>query len=461
MSIKKMIDDKIDSVVDPAYASRHLLENVPKYAIPKKSMLPRTAYDLVHDELMLDGNARLNLATFVTTWMEAEARTLMSETCDKNIIDKDEYPQTAELEQRCIRMLAKLWHAPNPMDTIGTSTTGSSEACMLAGLAFKWRWRQARQKAGLSTDKPNLVAGINVQVCWKKFCLYWDIEFREAPMEKDSYALTAEKIKPLCDENTIGVIGILGSTFTGEYEPIKAIHDELEKINKKNKWDIPMHIDGASGGLVAPFIQSDLLWDFQLPLVKSINVSGHKYGLVYPGVGWVVWRKKADLPEELIFNVNYLGGQMPTFSINFSRPGNQVIAQYYNFIRLGLEGYARIHSASQAVAKHIASALKKMKIFDIIHGGDDLPVICWKIKPDLKLSYDVFSLSDRLRMHGWQVPAYTMPSNLEDISVMRIVVREGMSMELANMLIDNLQEALDHFEQIGKSNEHEAAFNHS
>lgn len=446
--VKKNLSNE---TITPIYASRSLKEPVPKYALPKAEMSPREAYDLIHDQLMLDGNARLNLATFVTTWMEPEAEQLMTETFDKNMIDKDEYPQTAEIEQRCVKMLADLWHAPDAHNTIGCSTTGSSEACMLAGLALKWQWRKRRQAKGLPTDKPNLVMGINVQICWEKFCRYWDIEMRLAPMEKDSYTLTPEKMRTLCDENTIGVIGILGSTFTGEYEPIKAIHDALVKINKAHGWEIPLHIDGASGAMVAPFLQPKLKWDFQLPLVKSINTSGHKYGLVYPGVGWVVWREKADLPEELVFNVNYLGGQMPTFALNFSRPGNQVIAQYYNFIRLGKSGYKRIHQTCQDVALHLSRSLEQMGIFEILHNGHTLPVLSWKLKDNAGVNFTVFDLSERLRMTGWQVPAYTLPDHLTDTAIMRVVVKEGLSLELANLLLRDIENCIAHFGQINTS----------
>lgn len=444
MTAKRKVPD-IESDIIPVYGSRSLEQPVPKYEIPEQEMSPRQAYDLVHDQLMLDGNARLNLATFVTTWMEPEARQLMTETFDKNMIDKDEYPQTAEIENRCVTMLAQLWHAPKPRETIGCSTTGSSEACMLAGMAMKWRWRKRMQSRGKPIDKPNLVMGINVQICWEKFARYWDIEMRLAPMEPGRYTLDAEKTRGLCDENTIGVIAILGSTFTGEYEPIKAIHDELVKLNKRHDWAIPLHIDAASGGMLAPFLQPNLVWDFRLPLVQSINTSGHKYGLVYPGVGWAVWRDKSALPEDLIFKVNYLGGEMPTFALNFSRPGNQVVAQYYNFLRLGKDGYQRIHQACQDVAIHLSKSLQAMGIFEMLHSGDTLPVISWRIKPDIKVNFSVFDLSDRLRMNGWQVPAYTLPENCTDMAIMRIVVKEGLSLELANMLLKDIQRALDYF----------------
>jgi len=432
-----------DELLSPTYGSRDFKTPVAKNSLPQKEMAAQHAYDLIHDLLMLDGNSRLNLATFVSTWMEPEAARLMAETLDKNMIDKDEYPQTAEIEKRCVSMLAKLWHCQQAESTLGCSTTGSSEAAMLAGLALKWAWRKRREEQGLSTAKPNLVMGINVQVCWEKFCRYWDIEMRQAPMKPGKYTLQADEAEALCDENTIGVIAILGSTFTGEYEPIEAIHRKIAALNKRTGWQIPLHIDAASGGFIAPFLQPKLKWDFRLPWVKSINASGHKYGLVYPGVGWVVWRDKEELPQELIFDVNYLGGTMPTFALNFSRPGSQVIAQYYNFLRLGFEGYQRIHSLSQQVAQMLASGIKALDIFEIIADGRDIPVVCWKMKKPM--NFNLYDFSERLRVNGWLVPAYSLPNDCQDTVVMRVVVKEGFSLEMVNLLLNNMREALSYF----------------
>ena len=313
-------------------------QHIPRHEISEGELPPDVAYQIIHDELMLDGNARLNLATFVTTWMEPQAEKLMAECFDKNMIDKDEYPQTAELEMRCVNILSRLWNAPDADEATGCSTTGSSEAAMLGGLALKRRWQQRREAEGKPADKPNIVMGINVQVCWEKFANYWDVEMRLVPMEGDRFTLSAEEAVKLCDENTIGVVAILGSTFDGAYEPIEEICAALDELQEETGLDVPVHVDGASGAFVAPFIDPDLRWDFRLPRVASINASGHKYGLVYPGVGWIVWRDAEALPEDLIFWVNYLGDNMPTFALNFSRPGAQVVAQYYNFLRLGFDG---------------------------------------------------------------------------------------------------------------------------
>jgi glutamate decarboxylase len=433
--------------INPVYV-RELHLRVPRNRIPEHGMLPDTALQAVRDELILDGNARLNLATFVTTWMEPQARQLMAECFDKNMIDKDEYPQTAELERRCVNILASLWHAPSAqagssgrdaLTGVGCSTTGSSEACMLGGMALLWRWRARRKGAGAEAAAPNLVMGANVQVCWDKFCRYWQVEPRMVPMEPGRLHLTGPEAAARCDENTIGVVAVLGSTMDGSYEPVLEICRDLDRLQQERGLDIPVHVDGASGGFIAPFLHPDLEWDFRVPRVASINTSGHKYGLVYPGVGWVVWRDAAALPEDLIFRVNYLGGQMPTFALNFSRPGGQVAAQYYNFLRLGFEGYRGVQQACQDVARHLSSQIAEMGPFELLTDGSQLPVFAFKLRDPAASGYTVFDLSERLRERGWLVPAYTFPQNMQDTAVIRIVVRNGFSMDLANTLLEDLR----------------------
>jgi len=430
-------------LVRPMYARYSLLGPSPRHSIPDEGMSPGTAYNLIHDELIGDGSSRFNLATFCSTWMEPEAHKLMAETFDKNMIDKDEYPQTAELEMRCVRMLAELWHAPQPESTIGTSTIGSSEACMLGGLALKWAWREKMRKLGKATDKPNLVMGSNTQVCWHKFTRYWDVEQRDVPLEAAEQVTDPERAAAACDENTIGVVAVLGSTFTGDYENVVALSAALDRLQEKTGLDIPIHVDGASGGFVAPFLQPNLVWDFQLPRVKSINTSGHKYGLVYPGVGWIVWREAGDLHPDLVFKVDYLGGSMPTLAINFSRPASQIVAQYYNLIRLGRAGYREIHQACQEVAVDLAAKIGAMGPFEMLSTGRDLPVLAWKLKQ--QTNWSLYDLSDRLRDRGWQVPTYKMPANREDVVIQRIVVRNGFTHDLAGMLLRDIERHLDWF----------------
>jgi len=404
---------------------------------------PDIAYQLVHDELLLDGNAQLNLATFVTTWMEPQASRLMAECSNKNMIDKDEYPQTAELESRCVRILADLWHAPDAATAIGCSTTGSSEACMLAGMALKRRWSN-RQGPG-STARPNLVMGINVQVCWDKFCNYWEVEPRFVPMEGDRFHLTAAEVASRCDENTIGVVAIFGSTFDGSFEPVADIARTLDDLEARTGLAVPLHVDGASGAMIAPFLDPELQWDFVLDRVVSINTSGHKYGLVYPGVGWVVWRDRDALPEELVFRVNYLGGEMPTFALNFSRPGAQVVAQYYTFLRLGREGFRAVQQATRDVATGLAASVAGLGPFRVLTKGDELPVFAFTTTEDARFS--VFDLSRRLRERGWLVPAYTFPENREDLAVLRVVCRNGFTHDLASMFLRDLKVALPELNQ--------------
>ena len=436
------------STLVPTYAARGLEQEVPKFELPQQSMLPASAYQIIHDELRLDGYSMLNLATFVTTWMDDEAEKLMAHSLDKNMVDRDEYPQTAQIEQRCIKMVAELWNAPDHENAVGTSTIGSSEACMLGGMGMKWRWRNRRKAEGKSIEKPNLIMGANVQVCWHKFCRYWDVEPREVTAEGDRFTLSAEEAVKLVDENTIGVVGIMGSTFDGRYEPIEELSNALDAHEKKTGLDIPIHVDGASGGFVAPFLQPEIKWDFRLPRVKSINASGHKYGLVYPGVGWVIFREPADLPEDLVFHVKYLGGDMLDLSINFSRPGNRIIGQYYNFLRLGKDGYRKVHQASQDVAKSLSSRIGDLKPFDLITDGSDIPVFCWKMNDDYAktASYTLYDVAQKLRERGWLVPAYPMPKNRSDLVVQRVVVKEDFSLDMADNLFIELERVIEHFE---------------
>ena len=435
---------------DDVFASDDLGSVLPKKHFPMHEHDAKRIYQAVHDELLLDGNSRQNLATFCQTWVEPEVHQLLDECIDKTMIDKDEYPQTAEIENRCVAMLADLWNAPDIGNAIGCSTTGSSEAAMLGGMAMKWRWRARRRAMGKPSDKPNMICG-PVQVCWHKFARYWDIELREIPMERDRLLMSPDEVIKRCDENTIGVVPTLGVTFNGCYEPVKAVSDALDKLQKENGLDIPIHVDGASGGFLAPFCAPSLEWDFRLPRVKSINTSGHKFGLAPLGCGWVVWREKTDLPEDLIFNVNYLGGNMPTLALNFSRPGGQVIAQYFNFLRLGREGYTKVHSACYATARFLAGEIAALGPFDMLFSGDPaegIPALCWSIKPGKDPGYSLYDLADRLRVRGWQVPAYSMPANRGDLVVQRILVRLGVSRDLASLLIGDIKAAIQYLSRM-------------
>jgi glutamate decarboxylase len=430
---------------DDIFASSDLSVSMPKFKFPGTESDPRHSFRVVADELMLDGNSRQNLATFCQTWFEPEVHALMDLTIDKNMIDKDEYPQTAELEARCVHMLADLWNSPDAANTLGTSTTGSSEAAMLGGMALLWNWRARQKAAGKPIDKPNLVTG-PVQVCWHKFTRYWDVEHREIPMEGDRLIMNAEEVLKRVDENTIGVVPTLGVTFTCDFEPVKEVSDALDKLEKETGLSIPIHVDGASGGFLAPFVFPDLEWDFRLPRVKSINTSGHKFGLAPLGVGWVIWRDKEDLPEDLIFYVNYLGGNMPTFALNFSRPGGQIAAQYYNFLRLGREGYRKIHTACYETAQYLADAISEMGPFDILYNGrGGLPALAWKLKEGVDHGFTLFDLADRLRTRGWLVPAYTLPPDREELAIQRILVKHGFSRDMANLLLADYQDSIDHF----------------
>ena len=432
--------------VNPLF-SRAGEQAVPKNRLPEQSMLASTAYQIVRDELLLDGTARFNLATFVTTWMEDEADRLYVEAADKNVIDKDEYPQLAELEARCVRIIADLWHAPDGAGTVGTSTIGSSEACLLGGLALKRRWQQRRHAQGRPAERPNIVFGRNVQVVWEKFAEYFEVEPRFVPLEGELLHLTPERALPYVDENTIAVVAIMGSTLDGSYEPVAEICAALDEYERRTGVSVPVHVDAASGGFVTPFLAPDLLWDFRLERVVSINASGHKYGLVYPGVGWVVWRRQEDLPEELVFSVDYLGGEMPTFALNFSRPGAQVVLQYYQFLRLGREGYRRVQETSRDVALHLSHTIGGMGPFELVSEGRELPVVAFKLR-ESTVKYTAYDLSRKLREHGWLVPAYALPPDRQDVVLLRIVVRNGFSFDLADLFLADLERAVAWFDRL-------------
>jgi glutamate decarboxylase len=455
-----------EQLADCVFVGRDMTRPVPKYRFPRNETLPREAFQVVSDELILDGNARQNLATFCQTWAEPELLALMALSVEKNMIDKDEYPQTAEIERRCVHMLADLWHAPDGANTVGASAIGSSEACMLAGMAAKWRWRARRRAAGQPTDKPNMVCG-PVQVVWHKFARYWDIEMREVPMSHTRYGMDPASMLERVDENTIMVVPTLGVTYTGSYEPVEAMSRALDQLQADTGLDIDIHVDGASGAFLAPFCAPDLLFDFRLPRVKSISASGHKFGLAPLGVGWVVWRDRQELPDDLVFHVNYLGGDMPVFQINFSRPAGQIIAQYYNFLRLGYEGYKRVHQASYEIGQYLAAEIVKLGPFELLCDSDPatgIPTVTWRIREGENPGYTLFDLADRLRARGWQVPAYTLTGTAADIPVQRILVRLGVSHDIASLLLDDLRSALAHFSRhpitVPISKEESSTFNH-
>lgn len=416
--------------------------DIPKYAMRKESLDPDVAYRFIKNELLDEGNARLNLATFCSTFMEDQAIRLMSETLEKNAIDKSEYPSTIELENRCVNIIADLWHSPRE-GFIGTSTVGSSEACILAGLAMKFRWRKQAKGLGLdiTVHKPNLVISAGYQVCWEKFCVYWDVELRSIPISQENLSLDVDAAMAAVDQYTIGIVGILGQTYTGKFDDIRLLDNAVEQYNGHSEYKVRIHVDAASGGLFAPFIHPDLEWDFCLENVVSINTSGHKYGLVYPGIGWVVWRDKAYLPEELVFNVSYLGGTMPTMAINFSRSASQIVGQYYNFLRLGFDGYCKIHRHTQQIATYLADSLKKTGLFTMLNSGETIPVLCFTMRQD-KAAWNLYDLSGELEKKGWQIPVYPLPEHASELVVCRIVCRSDLSLNLAERLMEDMQMAI-------------------
>ncbi len=420
---------------------------LPKEELNDFVVPPAHAAHLIDTFLISEGSARQNLATFCQTYMDPEAKTLIANSLSKNSIDKTEYPQTAEIEERCINILAKLWNAPGA-DFIGTSTIGSSEACQLAGMAMKVRWEEYAKKkkmpfGGCTEKTPNLIISSAYQVCWEKFSTFWDVELREVPLTEDSLTLDVSAAIDAIDEYTIGIVPILGVTYTGSYDDIERLDAAVEEYNKSAEHKIPIHVDGASGAMFAPFTNKHLKWDFRLKNVVSISTSGHKYGLVYPGIGWVVWKEKSFVPKKLSFDVSYLGGSLTTLGVNFSRSASQIIAQYYVFFRYGFSGMQEIHLKTSQVAQMICERLKKYDLFDFYNEGTELPILCYKLKDNADVGWTLYDLSDRLMMKGWQVPTYPLPSCLEEKIVQRIVCRADFSHSMANQLVDTFDEAIE------------------
>jgi glutamate decarboxylase len=437
-----------DTGYSDRYGTKILRHTPPDSKMPAHGMPPVDAMRLLGEDLVLDGIPMRNLATFVTTWMEPEAQRVIAENLHRNYIDHAEYPQTAEIEQRCIRMIADLFNAPG--ETTGTRTQGSSEAIMLGALSLKWKWRKRREEAGASTERPNLIFGGDVHVVWEKFCRYFDVEPRIIPLQPDKLTIGPEDVEPHLDENTIGVAAVLGTTFTGHADDIEGINQMLLGVKEAKGLDIPLHVDAASGGFVWPFLYPETRWDFRLEQVRSINVSGHKYGLVYPGIGWLVFRETADLPEDLVFYENYLGKRDATFTLNFSTGAAMVLAQYYNFIRYGREGYAEIIGTMQHNAALLARRVEHGDDFELVgpHGDDQLPLVAFRLREGR--NYDEFDLASQLAAErGWMVPAYTLPPKADHVTVLRVLCKETLGQPLIEALHEDVLQALATLNQKG------------
>ncbi|MFI4989987.1 MAG: glutamate decarboxylase [Solirubrobacterales bacterium] len=437
-----------EETVSPTYAARSFSHEIPKYRLPAQGMSADAAYQLVHDELNLDGNPALNLASFVTSWMEPQADRLAAETLAKNLIDEDEYPQTEVIHRRVVSMIGRLFHAPAGAQSTGTATIGSSEAIMLAMLAHKRAWQLRRTAEGKPADRPNMVMGADVHTCWEKFTRYFEVEQRLVPLEEGRYTIGAEQVQPLLDERTIAVAGVLGTTFTGQMDDLASIDKLLGQVESEQGWRIPLHVDAASGGFLTPFSEPDLAWDFRLPHVRSINVSNHKFGLVYPGMGTVVFREASDLPEDLVFHINYLGGDMPNYSLNFSRPSNSVLLQYFAFLRLGREGYSQIVAGVLGNAGALAERLSAIDGLQLFNDPKRFPIVVVRAEDPERIPLPL--ISQRLRERGWIVPAYTLPPNAEHIDVLRMVVKENFSRDMVELLAHDVHGAI-HIAEHGRS----------
>jgi glutamate decarboxylase len=435
------------------FGNRFAIEEVPTSSFPTGGMSAVDAMRLVGEDLALEGDPARNLATFVTTWMEPEAQRVIAANLHRNFIDHAEYPRTAEIEQRCIRMLADLFHAPG--ETTGARTQGSSEAIMLGALSLKWNWRKRRESAGASTSSPNLVFGGDVHVVWEKFCRYFDVEPRIVPLKPGKYTIGPEDVAPHVDENTIGVAAVLGTTFTGHKDDVVGIDQLLVRLKQERGIDVPLHVDAASGGFVWPFLYPDSPWDFRLEQVRSINVSGHKFGLVYPGIGWLIFRERSDLAPELVFEENYLGKTDATFTLNFSTGSAMVLAQYYNLVRYGRHGYTYVMRNMQLNAHVLAEKLQAMGRFELIGADEEqLPLVAFRLAEPQ--AYDEFDIAWQLSAErGWMVPAYTLPPDAQDVTIMRALVKQTLSREHVDTLARDIEEACATLDKKGGVHESE------
>lgn len=411
-------------------------------AFPKGGIDARSAKTMLQTEMMLDGDPNKNLATFVTTYMEPEAREVITENLHRNYIDHAEYPRTAEISKRCVRMIHNLFNGPGEPDMPGTATVGSSEAVMLGGLAMKWRWKERRKAAGQSDAKPNLVYGGDVHVVWDKFCRYFDVEPRKVDIPVGKTTVGVDELGPQIDENTIGIVGVVGTTFTGECDDVIALDAHLQELKNEKGLEVPMHIDAASGGFVFPFSHPDFKWDFRLESVKSINTSGHKFGLVYPGVGWLILRDDEQIPEDIIFYEDYLGEKDSTFTLNFSCSASFVLAQYYMFLREGFEGYSSIVRAMTANRDALSDRLAQIDALTILTSERPiLPLMICKVNDDEGFT-GTDLVGELARRNGWLVPAYKMPPKNDQQQILRMLIKLNQTRELSDALADDFEDSV-------------------
>ncbi|MEG0252585.1 MAG: glutamate decarboxylase [Muribaculaceae bacterium] len=436
---------------DEVYGSKTMTNPAPFDKIPINSMPPEVAYQIVKDETFAQTQPRLNLATFVTTYMDSYATKLMNEAININYIDETEYPRIAVMNAKCINMVANLWNSPEKAQwKTGALAIGSSEACMLGGIAAWLRWRNRRKVAGKTFDKPNFVISAGFQVVWEKFATLWQIEMRQVPLTLDNPTLNPQQALDMCDENTICIVPIEGVTWTGLNDDVEALDAALDAYNAKTGYEICIHVDAATGGFILPFINPNTKWDFRLKWVLSISTSGHKFGLVYPGLGWVVWKDKKYLPDGMSFSVNYLGAEISQVGLNFSRPASQILGQYYQFLRLGFEGYKAVQSDSMKIAKHVHGEINKMIPFKTYSDEIPNPLFIWYIKAEYQKTakWTLYDMQYKLQQSGWMVPAYSMPENIQDMVVMRIVFKQGFSRDMADLLLADIKNAIIEFEAL-------------
>ena len=439
------------NVTTPIYGSDKIIEPLPKDRMPENPTDPKIVYEMLKGVTEAQIQPRLNLATFVTTFMGEYGTRLMNEAIDINFIDQTEYPRIAVMSAKCVNIMANLWNTPDTDEwKTGAPAVGSSEACMLGGVAAWLRWKQRREAQGKPTNKPNFVISAGYQVVWEKFSQLWQIELRKVPLSLEKTTLDPEAAVAMCDENTILVVPILGVTWSGLNDDVEALDRALEEFNTKNGLEIPIHVDAATGGFIMPFLRPEVKWDFRLKWVVSISTSGHKYGLVYPGIGWIIWKTREYLPEQMSFSVNYLGAKVTQVGLNFSRPAAQILGQYYQFIRLGFEGYKAVHTNLMKITAHLHKKVSEYPCFKMFSEEVVNPLFIFYLDPEFakEAKWTLFDLQDKLKQNGWMVPAYAMPNDIREIVVMRIVIRTGFGRDMADMLLSDLHDTVNELNQL-------------
>eukprot|EP00511_Aplanochytrium_stocchinoi_P009187 CAMPEP_0204863496 /NCGR_PEP_ID=MMETSP1348-20121228/3354_1 /ASSEMBLY_ACC=CAM_ASM_000700 /TAXON_ID=215587 /ORGANISM="Aplanochytrium stocchinoi, Strain GSBS06" /LENGTH=570 /DNA_ID=CAMNT_0052013835 /DNA_START=95 /DNA_END=1807 /DNA_ORIENTATION=+ len=474
----------------PYYASRVCDESLQDDRLVEVGFPARYCLREVEDMHSLDFSQNLNTSSYVNVVAEPEEEEVALMGLKVNLADQTVYPASFRMHNKCVNIVANLWNCPKPKDFdnnggtyAGAGTVGSTEACLLSGLALKFRWRKwyarkyNKSEEEVLSIRPNLVISTLYQAAWEKLFKYFDIIPKFVRPSYKEMKIDPEKVGALIDEHTMGVVCIMGNHYSGHYDRVDLVDAIVEKVNKEKGLEVGIHVDAASGGFVAPFQEYLPPWDFRLKNVMSISASGHKFGEAVCGTGWLVWRQKERLAEHVAISVSYLGGHADSYTLNFSRPAAGLYSQMYKFFRLGREGYTQITENMMAVAKYIRDEIKGMKgedgvtpLFEILDDGDKgcLPVVAAMLNPDLHLPFDDVDLQYALVQGHWYVSGYAMAfehptqktqlalfhDQVSSKTMFRIVVKSNLTIRLAEHLVETFHGAIKYLFEHGEGYSH-------